>query len=81
MKIMRVGVDLAKNVFHVHGVDLAEKPVWQRKLSRDKWLGAVLEKLEPGCEVGMEACAGVAVTRIPGEADGATVCKALCKEQ
>jgi transposase len=58
MKITRVGVDLAKNVFHVHGVDRAEKPVWQRRLSREKWLGAVLEKVEPGCEVGMEACAG-----------------------
>ena len=58
MKITRVGVDLAKNVFHVHGVDRAEKPVWQRRLSREKWFGAVLEKLEPGCEVGMEACAG-----------------------
>ena len=58
MKIMRVGVDLAKNVFHVHGVDRVEKPVWQRRLSRGKWLGEVLERLEPGCEVGMEACAG-----------------------
>jgi transposase len=58
MKITRVGVDLAKNVFHVHGVDRTEKPVWQRRLRREKWLGAVLEKVEPGGEVGMEACAG-----------------------
>ena len=58
MKIIRVGVDLAKNVFHVHGVDHNEKPVWQRKLSREKWLEVVLEKVEPGCEIGMEACAG-----------------------
>jgi len=48
VKIMRVGVDLAKNVFHVHGVDRAEKPVWQRRLSREKWLGAVLEKVRAG---------------------------------
>ena len=34
MKIIRVGVDLAKNVFQVHGVDRSEKPVWRRKLSR-----------------------------------------------
>ena len=58
MKITHVGVDLAKNVFHVHGVDRAEKPVWQRRLSREKWLAAMLDKVEPGCEVGMEACAG-----------------------
>jgi transposase len=58
MKISRVGVDLAKNVFHVHGVDGKEKPVWQRRLSRAKWLEVVVEKVEPGGEVGMEACAG-----------------------
>ncbi len=55
MKIMRVGVDLAKNVFQVHGVDRTEKPVWCRRLSREKWLRVLLEKAEPGCEIGMEA--------------------------
>ena len=34
MNIMRVGVDLAKNVFHVHGVDGNEQPVWRRRLTR-----------------------------------------------
>ncbi len=58
MKITRVGVDLAKNVFQVHGVDRAEKPVWCRRLSREKWLKVLLKKVEPGCEIGMEACAG-----------------------
>ncbi len=58
MKIMRVGVDLAKNVYQVHGVDRREKPVWRRRLSREKWLKVLLEKVEPGCEIGMEACAG-----------------------
>ena len=58
MKIMRVGVDLAKNVFQVHGVDRTEKPVWRRRLSREKWLKVLLEKVEPGCEIGMEACGG-----------------------
>jgi transposase len=58
MKIIRVGVDLAKNVFQVHGVDRNEKPVWKRKLKRDEWIKVLLEKIEPGCEVGMEACGG-----------------------
>ena len=58
MKIMRVGVDLAKNVFQVHGVDRHEKVVWQRKLNREEWLKVLLEKIEPGCEIGMEACGG-----------------------
>jgi transposase len=49
MKLMRVGVDLAKNVFQVHGVDRNEKPVWRRRLSRKKWLNVLLETVEPGC--------------------------------
>lgn len=58
MKIIRVGVDLAKNVFQVHGVDRHEKPVWRRKLNRAEWLKVLLNKIEPGCEIGMEACGG-----------------------
>ena len=38
MKLIRVGVDLAKDVFQVHGVERNEKPVWRRRLTRDKWL-------------------------------------------
>jgi len=49
---------LAKNVFHVHGVDRNEKPVWKRKLKRAEWIKALLEKIGPGCEIGMEACGG-----------------------
>src|SRR4029453_541845 len=56
MKLIRVGVDLAKNVFQVHGVDRNEKPVWRRRLTRDKWLQVLLETIEPGCQIGMEAC-------------------------
>ncbi|MEJ2122730.1 MAG: IS110 family transposase [Alphaproteobacteria bacterium] len=58
MKIIRVGVDLAKSVFHVHGVDGEERVVWRPRLSRQRWLNALIEKVEPGCEIGMEACAG-----------------------
>nr|WP_266172218.1 IS110 family transposase [Dyella subtropica] len=32
--------------------------VWLRRLSRDRWLKAVMEVAEPGCEIGMEACGG-----------------------
>jgi len=56
MKIIRVGVDLAKNVFQVHAVDRNEKPVWRRKLNRAEWLKVLRETIEPGCEIGMEAC-------------------------
>jgi len=42
----------------VHGVDLNEKTVWRRKLNREEWLKVLLEKITPGCEIGMEACGG-----------------------
>jgi transposase len=58
MKLMRIGVDLAQNVFQIHGVDCHEKPVWRQRLPRDRWLQMVLEKVEPGCEIGMESCGG-----------------------
>jgi transposase len=58
MKLIRVGVDLAKNVFQVHGVDRSEKAVWRSKLVRGGWIKALLDRIEPGCEIGMEACSG-----------------------
>ena len=58
MKIKRIGVDLAKNVYQLHGVDQSDQCVWQRRLKRENWLKALCKKAEPGCEVGMEACTG-----------------------
>jgi len=48
MKLIRVGVDLAKNVFQVHGVDRSEKAAWRRRLTREAWLKVLLETVEPG---------------------------------
>jgi transposase len=58
MEIKRVGVDLAKNVFQLHGVDRHEKPVWKRTLRRAQWLPELQRRVAPGAEIGMEACAG-----------------------
>jgi len=58
MNISRIGIDLAKNVFQLHGVDRHGKAVWKRRLKRDQWLKTVVDQAEPGCEIGMEACAG-----------------------
>jgi len=58
MKLIRVGVDLAKTVFQVHGVDRSERPVWRRRLTRGNWLPVLLDTVEPGCQIGMEACGG-----------------------
>ena len=46
------------NVFQVHGVDRSEKAVWRRKLARENWLKVLRQSVEPGCEIGMEACGG-----------------------
>src|SRR5215510_14977196 len=55
MQITTIGLDIAKNVFAVHGIDAAEKVVVRKQLRR----GPVLAffKALPPCLVGMEACA------------------------
>ena len=53
-RITTIGLDLAKHVFQVHGVDEQGKVVVARKLSR-KQLLAFFANLPP-CLVGMEAC-------------------------
>lgn len=58
MEIIRVGVDLAKNVFQLHGVDRHEKAVWKRSLRRGQWVQELQRRVAPGAEIGMEACAG-----------------------
>jgi transposase len=58
MKLTRVGVDLAKQVFQVHGVDRAERPAWCKRLKRARWIADLERDVDPGCEVGMEACGG-----------------------
>jgi len=57
MKIKRIGVDIAKSVFHVHAVDRQGTVVWQKKLKRKEWISAVKAKAGPGTEIAMEACA------------------------
>ena len=56
MNIATVGLDIAKNVFVLHGTDAHGKTVLQRKLARAKVL-AFFANL-PRCRVGIEACAG-----------------------
>ncbi len=54
-EVITIGVDLAKNVFQVHGVDGSGAVVVRRQLRR----GQVLPffKKQPPCLIGMEACA------------------------
>jgi transposase len=55
MQVSTIGIDLAKNVFQVHGVDAGGKVVIAKKLRRSQVL-PLFAKLPP-CLVGMEACA------------------------
>jgi transposase len=55
MQITTIGLDIAKNVFQVHGIDAAENVVVRKQLRR----GQVLKFFQalPPCLVGLEACA------------------------
>jgi transposase len=54
-EIITIGIDLAKSVFQLHGVDAAGRPSLRRQLGRSQ----VLEffQRQPACLIGMEACA------------------------
>lgn len=54
MKVSTLGIDLAKNVFVLHGVDHNGQTVLKKKLTRAKFAEFVI-RLEP-CLIGMEAC-------------------------
>jgi transposase len=55
-QITTVGIDLAKNVFSLHGVDAAGRTVLRRTVRRDRLVETVAA-LSP-CLIGMEACSG-----------------------
>jgi transposase len=54
MKITTIGIDLAKSVFQVHGVDERGKAVLKKQLKRAQMM-AFFANLPP-CLIGMEAC-------------------------
>src|SRR5215467_6811926 len=53
--VTTIGLDIAKSVFQVHGIDAQGKVVIRRQLRR-RYVLAFFEKLPP-CLVGIEACA------------------------
>ena len=57
MGILYLGIDLAKNVFAVHGVNAAGKPELVRPNVARAKLHELVAKLAP-CTIGMEACSG-----------------------
>lgn len=62
MGIVTVGIDLAKNVFALHGVDQSGKAVFIKpKVVRGQLLEMVAQL--PSCLIGMEACSGALIGR------------------
>jgi transposase len=55
MQITTIGLDIAKNVFQVHGIDAKEKVVVRKQLRRSQVIAFF--KALPPCLIGMEACA------------------------
>jgi transposase len=55
-KITTVGIDLAKNVFSVHGVDETGAVVVRKTVTRARLLPMVAQW--PACLIGLEACSG-----------------------
>jgi transposase len=70
-KVTTVGIDLAKNVFSLHGVDASGKVVFKRTVRRAQ-LVEVVASLPP-CVIGMEACSGAHAWARRFEAFGHTV--------
>ncbi len=61
-EVITIGVDLAKNVFQIHGVDAEGGVVFRRWLRRGQMLPFF--KKQPLCLVGMEACAILAADEV-----------------
>ena len=59
--VTTIGLDIAKSVFQVHGVDAEGKVIVRRQLKR-RYVLAFFQKLPP-CLVGIEACASSIIGR------------------
>ena len=84
-KITAVGLDLAKQIIQVHGIDAAGRVVLRKAVQRERLL-ALLAQL-PRCVVGMEACSGAQslgaradAARTRAADHGGGVCAAVSQE-
>jgi hypothetical protein len=55
LQVTTIGLDIAKSVFQLHGIDAAGSVVIRRQLKR-RYVLTFFEKL-PSCLIGIEACA------------------------
>ncbi|WP_341749377.1 IS110 family transposase [Candidatus Tisiphia endosymbiont of Sialis lutaria] len=56
MEVTTIGIDIAKRIFQIHGVDKNGKTILKKKLMREQVLTFMANL--PKCLVGMEACGG-----------------------
>ena len=56
--LSRVGIDLEKNIFQLHGIDRTDTTTWCRRLKRDNCIKVLLNKVTPDCKHGRETCPG-----------------------
>ena len=82
--ITTIGLDIAKSVFQIHGVDAEGNVILRRQLKR-RYVLAFFQKLSP-CVVGIEACAsshhwsrGTSGARPYRSIDAAGLREALCE--
>jgi transposase len=82
--VTTIGLDIAKSVFQVHGVDAAGQVVIRRQLKR-RYVLTFFEKLPP-CLVGIEACASshhwsreLQALGQYSALDASGLCEALCQ--
>src|SRR6478735_8481805 len=54
--VITVGLDIAKHVFHAHGVDDQGRALFSKRISRGKLLDFFAA--QPSCTVALEACGG-----------------------
>jgi transposase len=66
--VTTIGLDIAKSVFQVHGIDAEGKVIIRRQLKR-RYVLAFFQKLAP-CLVGIEACAHHIIGRASSRGSG-----------
>lgn len=67
MNISALGIDIAKNIFQLHGVDSSGKRILKQRIEREQ-LSAYVANL-PLCTIAMASCGGANYYSEPIESD------------
>ena len=86
MKVTLIGIDLAKSIFQVCGVNQVGKRVFNRQVRRARLMELLIQ--HPDATVAMEACSGsnywgqrASTAWFPGEVNPTATRQALCQRQ